>query len=343
MALFKKKGKWYIDYYFEGRRIREAIGPNKRTAEKALAVRRAEIAQGRFQLVDAKPSPRLTDFADLYLDHAKTNKKSWWRDEISLRHLREFFGNRRLSQISPFLVEAYKRQRREKVSPKTVNLELACLRHIFNTAIRWGKAAANPVGQVSFFKLEKKPLRVLSEQESETLIQAAPAHLKPILSCALNTGMRKSEIFDLRWDDVDFVNQVITVRRSKSRRYRQIPMNDALLATLRSLRRDGELVFSKGGGEPRKDIRTAFSVALKQSGIRRCRFHDLRHTFASRLVMAGVDLVTVKELLGHASIETTMIYSHPTPEHRRKAVKTLDGHYMDTKEEKPRQAVSLSA
>lgn len=334
MAVFKKNGKWYIDYYFEGRRIREAIGPNKKMAEQALAVRKAEIAQGKFDIRDVKRSPLLEAFANDYLDYSRDNKRSWKRDRVSLHSLIPFFKGKRLDQINPFLIESYKRKRKEQVSPATVNRELACFKHMFSMAIKWDKADTNPVKRVNLFKEERKPFRILLPEEEETLIGAAPGHLKPILIVAVNTGMRKGEILDLRWENVDLVNGVITVEKSKNWKLRQIPMNSRVFETLRSLKRTGDYVFSKRNGDPRHSVRRAFEVAREKAGIPKCRFHDLRHTFASRLVMAGVDLVTVKELLGHSSITTTMIYSHPSPEHKKKAVEVLGGHYMDTRTEK---------
>lgn len=334
MAVFKKNGKWYIDYYSEGRRIREAIGPSRKMAEQALAVRRAEIAQGKFDIRDVKRSPLFEAFANDYLDYSRDNKRSWKRDRVSLHSLIPFFKGKRLDQINPFLIESYKRKRKEQVSPATVNRELACLKHMFSMAIKWGKADTNPVKRVNLFKEERKPFRVLFPEAEERLIGAAPGHLKPILIVALNTGMRKGEILDLRWENVDLVNGVITVERSKNWKLRQIPMNSLVFETLRSLKRTGDYVFSKRNGGPRHSVRRAFEVAQEKAGIPKCRFHDLRHTFASRLVMAGVDLVTVKELLGHSSIATTMIYSHPSPEHKKRAVEVLGGHYMDTRTEK---------
>ena len=107
-------------------------------------------------------------------------------------------------------------------------------------------------------------------------------------------------------------------------------MNHRLTDTLKMVRIKSDFVFCTNDGESVKDVRTAFSRALRRSGIAKCRFHDFRHTFATRLVMAGADLATVKELLGHKTIAMTMRYSHPTPRHRKWAVELLDLHRVPT-------------
>lgn len=330
---------WWISYSYQGRQIREAGGPTKRIAEQALAARKGDIAREKFNLHDLKPSPGFKDFAKVYLHYAKDNKRSWQRDQFSLKHLVAFFGNRRLSQISPFLVEAYKSRRKAEVKPATVNRELALLKYMFNLAIKWGKASTNPVSEVKLFREERKPFRTLSPEKCEKLIEASPDYFRPIVIVALHTGLRRGEILGLRWDMVDLTKGVIQVEKSKNGQIRSVPMHERVREALMALRRDGEYVFTKNGGEPRKDIRKPFAQALKQARISpRCRFHDLRHTFATCLVENGVDLVTVKELLGHSQIVTTMRYSHPSPKHKREAIADLDYHSSITES---REAISL--
>jgi len=133
--------------------------------------------------------------------------------------------------------------------------------------------------------------------------------------------MRLGELLNLKWNDTNLNNGHILVRDSKNYDNRTIPINATLLKTLSDLKKHSksDYVF-----EGRKTIKRAWTNALKRSGIAHCRFHDLRHSFASRLVMARVDLVTVSELLGHKDITMTKRYSHPTPEHKIHAVESLN-------------------
>ncbi len=178
--------------------------------------------------------------------------------------------------------------------------------------------------------------RFLDKEEIQLLLNTSSKGFRPILITALHTGMRKGAILNLKWSDVDFKNRIITVQDSKSGKKRMLPMDDTLCETLSVLptRFQKGYVFPSpvGKGKPLYDCRKQFSSAVKMAEIENIRFHDLRYTFASHLIMAGVDVMTVKELLGHASITMTMRYSHLAPDHRLRAIKTLDSAYQtDTK------------
>ena len=155
--------------------------------------------------------------------------------------------------------------------------------------------------------------------------------LKPILVMAYNTGMRRSEILNLKWENVDMSQGYVRVEETKNGESRYIPINKQLNEALKTVKYNtsGDYVFSHDN-EPVRTFKTAFNAAVKRAGVDRFTFHDLRHTFASVLVMKGVDLATVQELLGHKSITMTKRYSHPTPEHKRQAIEKLDLEVMDT-------------
>ena len=174
-------------------------------------------------------------------------------------------------------------------------------------------------------------------------------HLRPIVTIALHTGMRRGEIFSLKWEQVDLEHGFILLDISKNGERREIPINTTLEYLFKDLPHSVEsmYVFAGKNGNPLTDIKNSFHAALKKAGILDFRFHDLRHTFASHLVMAGVDLTSVKELLGHKDITMTLRYSHLAPGHKRKAVQVLDrimekdedvvlnnGHNLDTVLEK---------
>jgi integrase len=196
----------------------------------------------------------------------------------------------------------------------------------------------NPMNSVNFFKEEVDTFRFLSLDEIDLLLEHASDHLKPILILALNTGMRRGEILNLTWEQVDFDLRTITVRHAKNKEFRKIPMNDELTKTLDKIKimnNQKGYVFCHSDGKSFGTIRTAFENLrrkLKRMGVPHFRFHDLRHTFASHLVMSGADIVVVKELLGHKSLSMTMRYSHLSQEHKRNAVENLNRHYIDTKE-----------
>ncbi len=203
---------------------------------------------------------------------------------------------------------------------------------MFNVAIEWDLITSNPAKKVKLFPEKPNQLRTLSHDEFEKLYNASSDFLKPVMIVAVNTGMRRSEILYLKWDDVNLKQGYITVIESKNNESRSIPINKILMDTLSCVKNTspGDYVFSHSNGEPVKSVKKGFWAALRRSGINKCRFHDLRHTFATRLVMAGVDIVTVKEPMGHKDIKMTMRYSHPTPEHKKQAVERLNSVAMDT-------------
>lgn len=258
-----------------------------------------------------------------------TNKRSWTRDLTSIGHLRAAFGGMHLSEMTPLMIERYKAQRNGGVKPATVNRELACLKQMFAKAIEWGRATQNPAQRVKLLRENNQRLRHLSRQEMKDLLNAAGLHLKPILVIALYTVMRKREILKLRWENVDPGRGLIIFKDTKNGQWREIPMNETLTETLETVPRRGPYVFCNEAGRPFRNVRKPFAMALNQVGIEDFRFQDLRHTFASILVMAGVDLTTVKDLLGHKTLEMTFRYSHLSPSHKRDAVARLENQ-MDT-------------
>jgi len=331
MGIYKRGENWFIDYYVNGKRKREKIGPDKRLAKNILRKRKVQIAENRFLDIKKKPKVLFENMAKVYLDYARTNKKSYKSDELHLKQLATFFGGKYLYQINPLMIEQYKKARREKVSKATVNRELATMKHMFNKAIQWKKANKNPVREVNLFREDNRRLRYLEKWEIKALMEVCSDHLRPIVITALNTGLRKSKILNLKWEDINFEQEIIFVKETKSGESLEIPMNGLLVKTLKSIKRNPKspYVFCNKEGKPYGAVRTSFHHALRKAGISNFRFHDLRHTFASHLVMAGVDLVTVKELLGHKSIEMTLRYAHLSPHHKRWAVETLTSQ-MDT-------------
>ena len=325
-GLYFRNGKWYIAYQANGKRIRQMISEDRKLAEKVLYKKKIEVAENKFLDIRKQQKIKFSEFADTYFElHSKPNKRSYKSDIINIRHLKSFFSDKYLYNINAMLVEEYKIERAKKVSLATVNRELACLKHMFNKAIEWNKTSNNPVKKVKLFKENNKRTRYLEKEEIEKLLRNCSGYLKPIVIVALNTGMRKGEILSLKWHDIDFRHGVINIYHTKNNEKREVPINEMVKTALVRVRKhpNSSYVFNKPDGSPRIDIRKSFFTTLKKSGILNFRFHDLRHTFASHLVMAGVDLNTVRELMGHKSLEMTLRYSHLSQDHKKHAVDIL--------------------
>jgi integrase len=329
MGIYKRGNVYWIDYYDPNRkRIQESSqSSNRRDAEALLHIRKSEILRGVYKQ-PVKIS--LGEFGERYMEHAKANKRSWLRDEQMLNHLYEFFGKGKpLTEIAPMQIEDYKIQRQGKIADSTVNRELALLKRMFNLAITWDLySGLNPVRKVKFFREFNNKLRILSPEEEIKLLQNAIPYLQDLIRFALNTGLRVGEIFSLRWSHVDLPRGILSVFASKTQTIREIPINSDARGVLEAwkLNKKNESVFyNPQTGKPFVDLKTGFALACEKAGIADVTWHTLRHTFASRLVNSGVDIVTVKELLGHSSISVTMRYAHTNIESKRAAVEKLDG------------------
>ncbi|MFW9851824.1 MAG: tyrosine-type recombinase/integrase [Candidatus Thorarchaeota archaeon] len=323
MGIYKRGKKWYADFYYEGRRIRKAVG-SKKDAENAMLAIKADILRGDYRFRRERKI-KFEDFADEYLEkYSKVNKKSWKSDQTSLNQLIPFFKGMKLNKITPRHIEEYKKKRIEKVKPSSINRELACLKTLFSVAKKWKLVDENPAKEVKLFQEQKIEMRILDKDEMKRLLDNSCEHLRTIIIIALNTGMRRSEIFKLRWNDIDFINDYIFIKETKSALQRKIPMNSIVSRTIKRMKRESDFLFYNPKTKDRiKDVKTSFKAACRRSGINDFRFHDLRHTAATNMVIGGIDLVTVAEILGHSDIKMTMRYAHPTPENKRKAVNVL--------------------
>jgi integrase len=337
MSLYQRGKSWYYDFQYRGERYTGNIGPVSKTiAKEILAKKKAEAVEGRYELPSKKPSPRLGDFVEEYFAYYRANRRlrSVVRHETSWHAMQPVLGGKRLDEISPFDLERYRRQRKQDGrSDVTINRKLAFLRNLYSMALTWGKATENPVKKVRFARENNGRMRILTAEEEVCLLAHCSPHLRPVVIAALHTGFRKSELLSLTWGDVDFRRQLMTVQAAyaKNGESRSVPMNVVLTATLKAIRMNTAAespVFCNRQGTPYRSFRTAFEQAVCQAGLKNFTFHDLRHTFASRLVMAGVDVPTVQALLGHKTITMTLWYTHLTSAHKRQAVQVLErsGH-----------------
>jgi integrase len=337
-ALTKFSGKSYwIEYYLEGRRKRERIGPNKRAAEARLQKVLAARAEGRALDIKKDRNVRFDQLVEWYLDLPEVKaKRSYDRDVMSTKKLKAFFGTRLVREITPALVEAYRqdslKQKNHKGQPNrpaTVNREVACLKTIFSKAVKNGKVEQNPCLAVRLLKEDNLRTRLLSPEEFEKLHDCATDYLKPILVTAYYTGMRRGEILDLRWDRVDLKEGFIRLKSedTKTSQGRAVPLNEAVLAALKGLVRclHHDFVFTKDK-EPVGSIRQAFENARSRAGLTDFHFHDLRHTCINNWRLGGHDYFRIMAASGHKTMAVFKRYNAVTEEE----LKRLNGGPVDT-------------
>ena len=361
-GIYKRGEVYWIAYAdLDGKIIRETSKSKKfKEAEDLLIQRRQSIREGK--MPEIKRIANYT-FDNLVTDYLKwaARQRAFSKKEFVVNQLKERFSKLPLRRFDTRLVEAYQSERlhmgkmvlkNEAIvanKPATINRHIATLKHMFTKAVEWDMVEEETLKRIRRAKMleeNNRRLRYLSKEECHTLVDACVDYLKPIVITALNTGMRKGEILSLKWDNIDMNNGFILLGSgmTKNGERREIPINATLRATFEKLykgtvkkprRIDVPYVFYRlvyddstgkrtSTGKAFDNVQRSFVSACKRAKIRDFHFHDLRHCFASHLVMAGIDITTVKELLGHKTLTMTLRYAHLAPSHKVKAVDILD-------------------
>jgi len=338
-GIYRRGNIYWIRYAgLDGLVIRESSGSEKyRDAETMLIKRRQSIKEGKQPEIKKIRNHTFRELAIEYLKWAERQKA--YKQKISVvNQLVQLFGQYPLRRFGSLMLEQYQTERTHAGNkPATINRHLAAVKHMFSKAVEWDMVEEEVQKRVRRVKLlaeNNRRLRYLAFEECLALIENCDNHLRPIVVMALNTGMRRGEILILKWDNVDMKHGFILLDVTKNGERREIPINETLKTTLEPLyqgtkdrprRVDVPDVFYDAKTEkPYKRVTRSFLTACRRAGIRDFHFHDLRHTFASHLVMAGVDLTTVKELLGHKTLAMTLRYAHLAPTHKVTALDILN-------------------
>jgi integrase len=331
-GVFENKGEYWIRYRDRtGQLHREAVGPLLTQAVAAYQKRRIELREEKFFPEKIKARALLFgEIAKDYLKLAKARKRSWRDDEDHLEALKAL-NNVPIAELNPARLEGVISDIAEERewAPATFNRHRSTVSGVFRCAIRAGKLQMNPAREIKKRAEENTRVRYLTEEEEAALVKAvreAQPQREVEILVALHSGMRRSEQYrtaqvpdgGLKWEHVNLRANVIRLPRSKSRKPRHIPMNSLLRRALASIPQviSNPFVFS---GEPDK----WFAELCEKAKIVDFTWHDLRHTFASRLVMAGKPIRAVAELMGHSEITTTMRYAHLAPQYLADAVECL--------------------
>ena len=301
-----------------------------------------EMREGRYIKTNEAQKHSLSDLVERYIREVLPGKPNvsndyafqleWWKTQI---------GNVLLSELTPVLISENRdllskkiTSRKTQISHATVNRYLAALSTAISTAINeWGWMEDNILRKVSKLKESRGRVRYLSDEERNRFLSAcresSNSDLYTVVILAMSTGARKNEVWKLSWDKVDLKNRYILFEETKNDEPRSVPLQGHALELMleRSKTRSIEtnLVFpSRINPQKNLNFRRPFSMALKAAKIENFRWHDLRHCAASYLVMAGVDMRTVAEILGHKTIQMTQRYAHLSPEHLKDAVAKMN-------------------
>lgn len=364
MALYKPKRKdgtpaspyWWFDTSHRGRRHRESTGVrDKKLARELMEQRIAEIRLGRpLDGPEGPPAPRFADYGLEYNETGGGSVKLSARDDLSIlnRALIPSFGKKRLDEITRQDVERFRNDRlagklsrgeRQKAKPSrsTVKAEIALLRRILNVAMEEGLLDRNPTQGVRVPRFNNRRERVVSREEYLRLLAAVDSregpHWRILLILGWETGMRQGEILGLRWGDVSFQEHVLRLPETKNGEARDVPLTEAAERALREWRgRRGvglrsTFVFPAKGrdgamGHPWK----AWNRMRARAGVEDVNYHDLRHTFITRMIEAGVDVITLSEITGHKDLKMLQRYSHPRLARKVELVRAASSHTTAT-------------
>ena len=331
-GIYKRGNTYWIAYAgLDGRVIRTSSGSDKfKVAEDLLIERKQFIREGKQPEARRIANYTFKQLADQYKAWIEGRQDSARVKGYVIGQLETRFGTLPLRRFNMMLVEQLQtgliaKEHKNAYTNKVLNI----LKAMFTKAVEWEMVEEEVLRRIRKVKMlrEDKRLRYLTIEECQALLNACDKHLKPIVITALNTGMRRGEILGLQRKHLDLTNRFILLDRTKNGERREIPINEALLDLFQTLPRrlDSPYVFfNPQNGHRYGDIKHSFDTARKKAKLEDFHFHDLRHTFASHLIMKGVDLTTVKELLGHKDIKMTLRYAHLAPSHKVKAVDILN-------------------
>jgi len=338
MTVRKRKdtGKWVSDFYYNGQRIVKTLKfvRTKKEAENAEAVIMNKIFQQAYGF-EAKPDKRFEDFVvETFLPYSETNKKTFYTDVLICRVLVLAFKGKTVRQISAPMIETFKQEfmatptkHGSQRSHSTVNYYLSVLSKILSLAVDAELIESNPSHRVKKFRVNNQRMRVLSADEEGRLLGVLKDNdlVRGIITVALHTGLRRGEIFNLEWMDLDFDRGTIEVRESKSGKKRLVPMNRTVRELFKNRVRTGKYVFQNPRtGMKLTSVKKSFTGAIRNADIENFCFHDLRHTAASRMANMGSAGFSIQKILGHSDIRMTARYTHATDAALKRAVANLD-------------------
>ncbi|MBP9854916.1 MAG: site-specific integrase [Candidatus Omnitrophica bacterium] len=340
-TIFKRGKKWGISYLNpQGKRIRKIVSPYKETAQKILKKIETQLIEGKY--LDINDEEKETadisfkEFSLRYIDmHIKLHNKNHYGQKGTVQLLINHFNDQRLNEIDRCAIQSFMAKRIKEIKPSSVNREISMLSSMYNRAIEWGVyKGSNPAKGIKKLPENNQRTRWLTRDEQSRLLNQCHGLTKVIVLIALNSGMRWREIINLKWKQsqnsnyIDLQNEVFFIHesQSKSKKSRYIPMAKSVKEILKNVSRGtSEYIFlNNKTGKPFGSIKFSYKKALRMAEIKDFTFHDLRHTFASNLVMKGVDLYVVQKLLGHATINMTQRYAHLHPHQFRDAIRKLE-------------------
>ncbi len=352
MAVFKRGDVYWYEFVYGGRRYRKSTNVrNQRVGGDIERAFRTALAKGDVGITERKPVPgfraSMSDFLKWSKEEHVAHPRTHVRYKTSSVALLNFFGDTPLDKITPEEVEKFKITRgsdfktvrakkkgvrvktKKRLRPATVNRELACLKALFSFFIKADLVVKNPVSRVKFLAEDNQQTRVLSPTEERDYFANASPVLRDVARLILEMGMRPEEVYTIRSENVDLARKTLFVPQGKTKAARRLlNLTSGALAILTrrmtGLKTPYLFPCEKDSTRPVPKVNYAHDRAVKDSMIAPLRLYDLRHTWATRAAMSGIDLVTLAAMLGHSRIQMVLRYAHPTQAHQAKAMEQLE-------------------
>lgn len=325
MSLWKRGNVWWAYFYLDGVRQQFSTGTsNRRQAERILDKLKEEANTRRYHLVRQDPQMTLGALTARFLASGAATRYHYER----LKQLLPYFSDIPVLRIHKGLAADYRQRRRvaKSVSDATINRDLSVLRHILYWGVDESLLVSNPLGRLRLVREPKAKRQVVSMAEELKLLAHAPLHLQRIIVAALDTGMRRGELLHQQWEHVDLSRKLLCVTKSKTPEgeAREIPLTSRVFEILSSQRQTEGIVFTYRE-RTIEIIKTSWTKTLRRAGVRHIRFHDLRHSFNTRLMEAGVMQEVRMALMGHSTggkVHST--YTHVELPIKRDAIAKLE-------------------
>ncbi|HZR18562.1 MAG TPA: tyrosine-type recombinase/integrase [Verrucomicrobiae bacterium] len=333
MSLFKRGNVWWTYYYIDGVRHQESTGATNRRQADAIEMKlKAEANARRHRIVEYDPHLTVAALAARFLGDADPRPHHVWH----LKSLLPYFGDLAVVRLNRNMAREYRafRKNHETVCDATINRALSVLKHILFWAVDEQIIQENPLARLPMVQERRLKRPVMTLDEENQLFPVLPEYLRNIVIAALDTGMRRGEVLKQQWEDVDLSRKLLLVSSSKTPggESREIPLTARMLETLGDKRKEGHVFTYEG--RALEWIRKGWLGGLKRAGLRHFRFHDLRHTFNTRLMEAGVIADVRMALMGHSSGEKVhSIYTHVELPIKRQAIARLEVWVKQQQEE----------
>ena len=341
MNIYKRGQVYWCKFMIDGKlRQYSCKTKDKSIAQEIAAAIYADTIRDRFNIPIKNAGKYI--FRDIFKEYIENQNVSIKTKEIrttAANHFLPVFNNSDIKNISAADLEKYQLirklevlsipkntgKREQDISFRLVNIEIATLYNLFSFCIKKGYFDKNPCAGIKKLN-ELSRLKTLSDSDIEKLISGSTNKLtKDLITFLIYTGCRKGEALNLKWDDVDLQNDVIAIKGTKTKYDRYIPISKPLKELLRAIEKNQSLYVFNNNGAKLGNFRRSFMTACKNAGLKDLRIHDLRHVFASKMVMNGTSLYITGELLGHRTTQMTKRYSHLVPDTLKKAVDDVWG------------------